>query len=151
RNRSVGRPPVGSARVISIGPRKRDLAGGRETGKPGPGRPVGWTAPAAHATRPDMAKHDDLDLVASDARAVVHPFRVTKGRHFRLHDVDPGDTRGLDWEKKNAPLILERGVARLAEMQEKLYAQDRWGVLLIFQAMDAAGKDGTIKHVMSGV
>jgi PPK2 family polyphosphate:nucleotide phosphotransferase len=98
-----------------------------------------------------MAKHDELDLVADEARAFVHPFRVTKGRHFRLHDVDPGDTCGLDWEKKNAPLVLERGVARLAEMQEKLYAQDRWGVLLIFQAMDAAGKDGTIKHVMSGV
>jgi PPK2 family polyphosphate:nucleotide phosphotransferase len=85
------------------------------------------------------------------AERFVHPFRVTKGRHFRLKDVDPGDTRGLDIGKEKAGALLAQGTALLAELQDRLYAQDRWGVLLIFQAMDAAGKDGTIKHVMSGV
>jgi PPK2 family polyphosphate:nucleotide phosphotransferase len=82
--------------------------------------------------------------------ALAQRFRVTDGRRFRLHQVDPGDTGGLE-SKKEAGKALERGVERLAELQEKLYAQDRWAVLLIFQAMDAAGKDSTIKHVMSGV
>jgi PPK2 family polyphosphate:nucleotide phosphotransferase len=77
---------------------------------------------------------------------------VTKGREFRLKDVDPGDTGGLNSEfKPEAKQLLAEGVRWLAEEQERLYAQDRWGVLLIFQAMDAAGKDSTIKHVMSGV
>jgi len=75
---------------------------------------------------------------------------VTDGRRFRLKDVDPGSTGALT-SKEQAAGWLQRGVARLSELQEKLYAQDRWGLLLIFQAMDAAGKDGTIKHVMSGV
>ena len=77
-------------------------------------------------------------------------FRVTDGPRFRLRDADPGDTAGLD-SKKQARKALERSIERLAELQEKLYAQDRWAILLIFQAMDAAGKDSTIKHVMSGV
>jgi PPK2 family polyphosphate:nucleotide phosphotransferase len=82
----------------------------------------------------------------------VHPYRVTKGRKFRLKDVSPKDTRGLKSEGRDkAKELLAQGVQWLSEQQEKLYAQDRWGVLLIFQAMDAAGKDGTIKHVMSGV
>jgi PPK2 family polyphosphate:nucleotide phosphotransferase len=82
----------------------------------------------------------------------IRPYRVTKGKGFRLKDIDPGDTRGLKSEQKGeAQEMLARGVEWLAEEQEKLYAQDRWGVLLVFQAMDAAGKDGTIKHVMSGV
>jgi PPK2 family polyphosphate:nucleotide phosphotransferase len=82
----------------------------------------------------------------------VHPFRVTKGGKFRLKDIDPRDTRGLESEVKGrAKEMLANGVRWLAEEQEMLYAQDRWGVLLVFQAMDAAGKDGTIKHVMSGV
>jgi len=82
----------------------------------------------------------------------LRPYRVTRGRKFRLADHDPGDTHGLKSEqKREARLLLERGIEWLAEEQEKLYAQDRWGVLLVFQAMDAAGKDGTIKHVMSGV
>jgi len=82
----------------------------------------------------------------------VHPYRVTKGRKFRLQDVSPKDTRGLKSELKNTAKELHaRGVEWLSDQQEMLYAQDRWGVLLIFQAMDAAGKDGTIKHVMSGV
>jgi len=90
-----------------------------------------------------------------DARRLeklVRPYRVTKGKGFRLADHDPADTRGLPSERKGeAKELLARGVQWLAEEQEKLYAQDRWSVLLLFQAMDAAGKDGTIKHVMSGV
>jgi PPK2 family polyphosphate:nucleotide phosphotransferase len=80
----------------------------------------------------------------------VKPFRITDGRGFRLKGCDPGDTRGID-SKEKAEKLLAKGVQRLSELQEKLYAQDRWAVLLIFQAMDAAGKDGAIKHVMSGV
>jgi len=81
---------------------------------------------------------------------LVEPFRVTSGKRFRLRDYDPGDTRGVA-SKDEAQQYLKRGVELLAEMQDKLYAQDQWGVLLIFQAMDAAGKDGAIKHVMSGI
>jgi PPK2 family polyphosphate:nucleotide phosphotransferase len=77
-------------------------------------------------------------------------FRVADGRLFRLEDYNPAETLGLK-SKDHAQEALELGVVRLSELQEKLYAQDRWAVLLIFQAMDAAGKDGTIKHVMSGV
>ncbi len=83
-------------------------------------------------------------------REYVKPFRVADGTHFRLKDFDPADTLGLK-SKEHAQETLERGVARLSELQEKLYAQDRWAVLVILQAMDAAGKDSTIKHVMSGV
>src|SRR5690349_3992483 len=80
------------------------------------------------------------------------PFRVDDGKKFRLRDVDPGDTLKLGSEDKpRAKEALQLGIEALAELQDKLYAQDRWSVLLVFQAMDAAGKDGTIKHVMSGV
>jgi PPK2 family polyphosphate:nucleotide phosphotransferase len=81
------------------------------------------------------------------------PFRVTKGKDFRLKDVDPDDTLDFTKEedKPRAKEALAIGVAALAELQDKLYAQDKWAVLLMFQAMDAAGKDGAIKHVMSGV
>ena len=88
--------------------------------------------------------------VPKRAREFSRPYRVTNGGKFRLKDVDPEDTAHLE-SNENAKEYLERGVAILADLQERLYAQDRWGVLLIFQAMDAAGKDGTIKHVMSGV
>ena len=81
----------------------------------------------------------------------VHPFRITNGKRFRLKDFDPGDTRGLTMDKGEAAELLQRGTEWLAEEQDMLYAQDRWSLLLVFQAMDAAGKDGTIKHVMSGV
>jgi PPK2 family polyphosphate:nucleotide phosphotransferase len=81
----------------------------------------------------------------------VHPFRVTKGNGFKLAGFDPGDTRGLRLDKGEAAELLQRGVLWLAEEQDMLYAQKRWSLLLVFQAMDAAGKDGTIKHVMSGV
>jgi PPK2 family polyphosphate:nucleotide phosphotransferase len=76
-------------------------------------------------------------------------YRVSSGKDFRLKDFDPADTR--HFPKEQAEQSVREGIVRLAEMQDKLYAQDRWSVLLIFQAMDAAGKDGVIKHVMSGV
>src|SRR2546423_11875531 len=83
---------------------------------------------------------------------LVAPYRVTRGKKFRLADHDPADTGGLGAKfKAQAQDLMRQGMARLAELQEKLYAHDRWGVLLIFQAMDAAGKDSAIKHVMSGV
>jgi PPK2 family polyphosphate:nucleotide phosphotransferase len=81
----------------------------------------------------------------------VKPFRVTSGKRFRLKDFDPADTRGLQLDKSEAAELLNRGKDWLAQEQELLYAQDRWALLLIFQAMDAAGKDSTIKHVMSGL
>jgi PPK2 family polyphosphate:nucleotide phosphotransferase len=90
-------------------------------------------------------------LGMSRIRRFVRPYRVTDGRKFRLKDWSPSDTAGLKEDKKRAKEILSASVERLADLQDRLYAQDRWGVLLIFQAMDAAGKDGTIKHVMSGV
>jgi PPK2 family polyphosphate:nucleotide phosphotransferase len=80
------------------------------------------------------------------------PFRVDDGAGFRLADCDPGSTLDLDpSDRQAADAILREGVEILSQLQDRLYAQDRWGLLLIFQAMDAAGKDGTIKHVMSGV
>ena len=79
----------------------------------------------------------------------VHPFRITKGKGFQLKDLDPGDTCGL--KRGEAAELLQQCTAWLAEEQDMLYAQDRWSLLLVFQALDAAGKDGTIKHVMSGV
>jgi PPK2 family polyphosphate:nucleotide phosphotransferase len=86
------------------------------------------------------------------ARGFCAPFRITTGDHFRLKDVDPADTLELDPTNKQASEeVLTEGVEILSELQDKLYAQDRWAVLLLFQAMDAAGKDSTIKHVMSGV
>src|SRR3989440_1258663 len=91
--------------------------------------------------------------IINRARELAKPFRVSKGKDFRLKDVDPDDTLEFTKEadKPRAKEALITGVAALAELQDKLYAQDRWAVLLIFQAMDAAGKDGAIKHVMSGV
>ncbi len=85
-------------------------------------------------------------------RELSAPFRITRGAKFRLADFDPGDTLHLDSEDKpRAKQGLTRGIEYLTELQDRLYAQDRWGVLLVFQAMDAAGKDSAIKHVMSGV
>lgn len=87
-----------------------------------------------------------------DIGKLIAPYRISKGKGFRLNDIDPGDTHGLKDEfKGEAKELLARGVEWLAEEQDKLYAQDLWSMLLVFQAMDAAGKDGTIKHVMSGV
>src|SRR6476660_802415 len=86
------------------------------------------------------------------AREITEPFRITKGKDFRLKDVDPDDTLQFTKDDKaRAKEALAEGIVALAELQDKLYAQDKWAVLLMFQAMDAAGKDGAIKHVMSGV
>jgi PPK2 family polyphosphate:nucleotide phosphotransferase len=94
-----------------------------------------------------MARKEILDRI----QKYVDPFRITKGKGFRLRNFDPGDTCGLRLDKGEAADLLQRGTEWLAEEQQMLYAQDRWSLLLVFQAMDAAGKDGTIKHVMSGV
>ncbi len=86
------------------------------------------------------------------ARKFAAPFRITKGGKFRLKHIDPGDTLHLQSEDKpRAREVLAMGVELLSELQDMLYAQDRWSLLIILQAMDAAGKDGTIKHIMSGV
>ena len=92
-------------------------------------------------------KHDRL---LKEGSRIIEPYGITQGEKFRLADFDPADTGGLK-DKRAAQGLLEDGVACLSHLQEKLYAQDRWALLLIFQAMDAAGKDGAIKHVMSGV
>src|ERR1051325_6045539 len=84
------------------------------------------------------------------AKNIAEAFRVTGGRKFRLKDFDPGDSGGLDSHEK-AKSTLEKSLARLSDLQATLYADNRWSLLLIFQAMDAAGKDSTIKHVMSGL
>jgi PPK2 family polyphosphate:nucleotide phosphotransferase len=94
-----------------------------------------------------VARREILDRI----QKYVDPFRITKAKGFRLKDFDPGDTRGLTLDKGEAAELLQRGTEWLAEEQDMLYAQDSWSLLLVFQAMDAAGKDGTIKHVMSGV
>ena len=86
------------------------------------------------------------------AKKISKPFRIADGKGFRLKHIDPTDTLDLKSEDKpRAQEALQSGIELLAELQDKLYAQDRWSVLLIFQAMDAAGKDGAIKHVMSGI
>ena len=86
------------------------------------------------------------------AKNFSKPFRISDGKEFKLKHIDPEDTLGLKSEDKpKAKEALKDGIEVLAELQDKLYAQDRWAVLLIFQAMDAAGKDGAIKHVMSGI
>jgi PPK2 family polyphosphate:nucleotide phosphotransferase len=94
-----------------------------------------------------VARREILDRIEK----YVDPFRITKAKGFRLKDFDPGDTRGLKLDKGEAAELLQRGTEWLAEEQNVLYAQDCWSLLLVFQAMDAAGKDSTIKHVMSGV
>jgi PPK2 family polyphosphate:nucleotide phosphotransferase len=81
---------------------------------------------------------------------LAEPYCITKGRKFRLKDFEPGDTNGVKSEQ-HAEKLIEQSSAMASQMQEMLYAQDRWALLLIFQGMDAAGKDGAIKHVMSGV
>jgi PPK2 family polyphosphate:nucleotide phosphotransferase len=91
-------------------------------------------------------------LKAKRVHKLIEPYLVASGEEFRLKDYDPGDTHDLKLgDKPEAKRLLDDGVALLSEMQSKLYAQSNWGLLLIFQAMDAAGKDSTIKHVMSGV
>jgi len=84
------------------------------------------------------------------ARKFSKSYRIDHGKKFRLKDYDPADTAKLHSQER-AGELLAKGVSRMADLQDKLYAQNRWGLLLVFQAMDAAGKDGVIKHVMSGV
>ncbi|MBM4243825.1 MAG: polyphosphate kinase 2 family protein [Deltaproteobacteria bacterium] len=93
-----------------------------------------------------------LDRILDTASKLAKPFRVADGSKFKLGKLDPGDTLHLTSEDKpRAKEALQIGIDALTELQDRLYAQDRWAVLLVFQAMDAAGKDGAIKHVMSGV
>jgi PPK2 family polyphosphate:nucleotide phosphotransferase len=94
----------------------------------------------------DMKKKKFLRRTAEIAEA----HRIREGMKFRLREFDPRETRGVESEKA-AGEMLEQGVETLRGLQERLYAQDRWGVLVILQGLDASGKDGTIKHVMSGV
>ena len=106
--------------------------------------------------KPSAEKQARLEQTMPDAkkklRALASRYRVEHGKKFHLADFAPSDTNGLPREfKAEAGQLLQRSTQQLAELQDKLYAQDRWALLLIFQAMDAAGKDGTIKHVMSGV
>ena len=94
-----------------------------------------------------MPRKEILDRI----QKYIQPFRITKGQSFVLKNYDPGDTCGLKLDKREASELLQQGTQWLAEEQDVLYAQDRWSLLLVFQAMDAAGKDSTIKHVLSGV
>jgi PPK2 family polyphosphate:nucleotide phosphotransferase len=82
---------------------------------------------------------------------LIKPFRIDKPKNFRLADHDPADTRGLDIDKQQAKSMLAGDIEKLGKLQEMFYAQGRWAVLAIFQAMDAGGKDSAIKHVMTGV
>src|SRR5262249_31541978 len=97
--------------------------------------------PRLHRRRVGQMKLDRL----------VNHYRVANPEQFRLADFDPGDRGGAGLDKKSARDLLARDIERLSDLQERLYAQDRWAVLVVFQAMDAAGKDSAIKHVMSGV
>jgi PPK2 family polyphosphate:nucleotide phosphotransferase len=90
------------------------------------------------------------DSTMSKLGKLAKDYRVDDGKHFRLRDFDPADTGRMN-SKEEAAAELQRGVDQLRKWQDRLYAQQQWALLLIFQAMDAAGKDGTIKHVMSGV
>jgi len=92
-----------------------------------------------------------MSKLVRKARDFTKPYRIDDGKKFRLKHIAPDDTAGLKGDKEKAGEALQQGIELLATMQDKLYAQDRWAVLLIFQAMDAAGKDGVIKHVMSGI
>ena len=94
----------------------------------------------------------DSKQFLKQSKKLSEPFRVTDGKKFRLRRVDPSDTLGFEADDKpEAQEALASGIQLLAKLQDKLYAQDRWALLLIFQAMDAAGKDSAIKHVMSGI
>ena len=95
-----------------------------------------------------MSNNKQLEKI----RKLIKPYRITDGKKFKLKDIDPGDTGDFDKDdKERITAALEEGINVLRELQEKLYADDKWAVLLIFQAMDAAGKDGAIKHVFSGI
>jgi PPK2 family polyphosphate:nucleotide phosphotransferase len=82
---------------------------------------------------------------------IIKRLRVSKGDHFKLADRDPKDTCGLDIEKKDAKELLATGINQLSQLQERLYAEGRWAILAILQGLDTSGKDGAIKHVLSGI
>jgi PPK2 family polyphosphate:nucleotide phosphotransferase len=82
---------------------------------------------------------------------ILKRYRIKKGDSFKLADIDPGDTAALDIEKAEAKALLAEGVKRLAKLQERLYAEHQWAILVILQGLDTSGKDGVIRHVMSGV
>ena len=126
--------------------RQRELAGQYPSLPVFSGSFLNFLAPAGSAS--NLWKREKGQM--SKTRDLIKPYRIADGRNFRLEDFKPDETDGFQ-SKDKAQHLLERGVKRLSELQEKLYAQDQWAVLLIFQAMDAAGKDGTISHVMSGV
>ena len=92
-----------------------------------------------------------MTTVPRSLERIAESYRVRPGKKFRLAGCDPADDGGLDISKKKANALLAEGVEKLADLQSRLYAQDRWSLLVVIQAMDAAGKDSTIKHVMSGI
>jgi len=98
-----------------------------------------------------MSKRSLIAAPPPNPSKLIERFRIQDGRKFRLADIDPRDTLDLDIDKDEAKVLLEMGVKRLRDLQERLYAEARWSLLIILQAMDAAGKDGVIEHVMSGV
>jgi PPK2 family polyphosphate:nucleotide phosphotransferase len=101
--------------------------------------------------RPCQAGPNRVNMVPMKLEHLAKRFRIDKPYEFKLADHKPADTCDLDIDKKEAKDMLEEGVERLSDLQERLYASDRWSLLLVFQAMDAAGKDSAIKHVMTGV
>ena len=100
-----------------------------------------------HYTRP-MAKK--IDKFSKESRRIAEPYRINKGKHFRLKDWDAADIGKID-SKEEAEELLEHGTQRLNTLQQKLWAQDKWALMIILQGMDAAGKDGVVSHVMDGV
>lgn len=98
-----------------------------------------------------MSKGKDRKAHLKDLEKLLVNYRVDSGDGFKLQDFDPSSTDGMEEGKERAQALLVRGVDWLSELQDRLYAQDKYALLCVFQAMDAAGKDGTIKHVMSGV
>src|SRR3954454_11196356 len=137
--------PMGTGALVAGGS-TRHVAGAGPLRKPARGRGrLPWRS------RGPASAWSQRGRAVDGRREAGQALPVTDGKGFRLADHDPADTGGLDLDKKEARGLLQEGIERLAELQAKLYAQDRWAVLLIFQAMDAAGKDSAIKHVMSGV
>src|SRR5262249_8770493 len=98
-----------------------------------------------------MSKRSLIPVPPKNPSKLIERFKIQDGRKFRLADVEPSDTLGLDVDENDAKVLLEMGVKRLRDLQERLHAEARWSLLVILQAMDAAGKDGVIEHVMSGV